>query len=172
MQTITDAHLQNLTQQVAHTLQTNKGLLVTAESCTGGWLGKLCTDLSGSSHWYDRGFITYSNQAKQDLLDVAAATLQTFGAVSKQTAIEMAEGALTHSQSNIAVSITGIAGPDGGSDEKPVGTVYIAWAMPNRSSCYCHYHFNGDRQAIRRQAMEKALEGIIKNARDSKATMG
>ncbi len=172
MQTITDAHLEDLTQQLAHTLQTNKSLLVTAESCTGGWLGKLCTDLSGSSSWYDRGFITYSNQAKQDLLGVSASTLQTFGAVSKQTAIEMAEGALAHSQSNIAVSITGIAGPDGGSDEKPVGTVYIAWAMENRPSCYCHHHFNGDRQAIRRQAMEKALEGIIKNARDSKATMG
>tara|TARA_R110002049_G_scaffold216652_3_gene388080 strand:+ start:2667 stop:3110 length:444 start_codon:yes stop_codon:yes gene_type:complete len=140
--------------------------LSVAESCTGGWLGKCCTDLAGSSEWFDRGFISYSNQAKQELLHVKEATLNQFGSVSEYTASEMAQGALAESLADISVAITGIAGPDGGTIDKPVGTVWFAWATKYsvvKTQC-CH--FDGDRETIRRQAVKLALQGIIKNARD------
>jgi len=140
--------------------------LSTSESCTGGWLSKCCTDLSGSSTWFDRGFVTYSNQSKQDLLNVSLATIEQHGAVSEQTAIEMARGALENSAANISVAITGIAGPDGGTQEKPVGTVWLAWSIKNGPTKSEHIHLNGDREQIRYQAVIAALEGIIKNARD------
>lgn len=151
--------------QLSTLLSAQKRMLVTAESCTGGWLAKCCTDIPGSSVWFERGFVSYSNQAKQDLLNVAESTLRQYGAVSEQTVIEMAQGALANSRADLSVAITGIAGPDGGTDDKPVGTVWLAWATktaPIETACH---HFNGDRNAIRQQAVIYALQGIIKNAR-------
>ena len=165
MNIISDYDLKQLSRQAADTLTDRGWLLSTAESCTGGWVAKCCTDIAGSSAWFDRGFVTYSNQAKQDLVDVKPSTLEAFGAVSKQTVIEMAEGALHNSSANITVSISGIAGPEGGSEERPVGTVWLAWAT-HTSAQSALYQFSGSREAVRRQAVAIALEGIIKNARE------
>jgi nicotinamide-nucleotide amidase len=166
MQKYSDASLKQLVSEVAAQLVEQKKTLVTAESCTGGWVAKCCTDLTGSSAWFERGFVTYSNQAKQDQLSVARATLDKNGAVSLAVVEEMALGALNHSRANISVAITGIAGPDGGSAAKPVGTVWIAWALKNEGVHSICFQFDGDRESIRRQAVFEALSGIIKNARD------
>jgi len=166
MQNISDASLKQLTEEVAALLIKHQKKLVTAESCTGGWVAKCCTDMAGSSAWFERGFVTYSNQAKQDQLSVAAATLEKNGAVSLAVVEEMALGALNHSQANISVAITGIAGPDGGTETKPVGTVWIAWGLQNAGVHSICFQFDGDRDSIRRQAVFEALSGIIKNARD------
>lgn len=132
-------------------------MVVTAESCTGGGIAHAITDLSGSSDWFERGFVTYSNAAKQELLGVKSTTLDLYGAVSEQTALEMALGALQHSHADVAVSVTGIAGPLGGSDEKPVGTVWFGFAGKGRAPQAQHQLFSGDRAAIRRQAVNYAL---------------
>ncbi len=153
--------------QLAELLTQQELLLAVAESCTGGWLSKLCTDIGGSSNWFDSGFVTYSNRAKQQMLGVSVQTLQQHGAVSKAVVIEMVTGALLHSDAQVAVSISGIAGPDGGSDEKPVGTVWLAWkhiSMPATASCY---HFDGNRDAVRRQAVERALQGLLELVQSS-----
>lgn len=139
-------------------------ILSVAESCTGGWLAKVCTDLSGSSSWFDRGFVTYSNHAKQQMLGVKERTLQVEGAVSKAVVIEMVSGALQHSDAHVAVSISGIAGPGGGTESKPVGTVWFSWkrrSMPAVARC-CH--FDGSRDEVRRQAVERALQGLLEIA--------
>lgn len=161
-----DTTLNQLSKELAEILLSHDLELAVAESCTGGWLAKCCTDIPGSSAWFDRGFVTYSNESKQALLSVSIDTLAQYGAVSAQTAEAMATGALKHSLADISVAITGIAGPDGGSNEKPVGTVWFAWARkehPVQTACHL---FNGDRNSIRCQAVQTALEGIIKNARD------
>jgi nicotinamide-nucleotide amidase len=138
-----------------------KGLtMATAESCTGGWVAKLVTDVAGSSGWFDRGFITYTNQAKQDMLGVKEATLAAHGAVSEATVAEMAAGALRHSQADVAVAISGIAGPTGGSPDKPVGTVCLAWSRRGGPTHTLRLHFDGDREAVRAQAALAALTGI------------
>lgn len=155
-----------LTNQIANILATKRWRLASCESCTGGWLAKSCTDISGSSSWFERGFITYSNQSKHDLVNVSLSTIEQFGAVSEQTAIEMAQGTLSHSNADISVAITGIAGPDGGTVEKPVGTVWFAWAIKNQGTQTQKYQFKGDREQVRVQAVIAALQGIIKNARD------
>lgn len=132
-----------------------------AESCTGGGLAAAITDIPGSSQWFDRGFVTYSNESKQQMLNVPAQMIATHGAVSEAVARAMAEGALASSKANRSVAITGIAGPNGGSIEKPVGTVWIAWTdgkHTTRTQCYL---FSGDRLAIRQQAVKSALEGLI-----------
>ena len=136
-------------------------MLATAESCTGGWIAKCCTDVAGSSAWFDRGFITYSNAAKQDMLGVRAETLAQYGAVSEAVVAEMATGALRHSQAHIAVAVSGIAGPSGGSPEKPVGTVCFAWAMRNGEILTKTCQFAGDREAVRWQSVVFALNGIL-----------
>jgi nicotinamide-nucleotide amidase len=134
---------------------------VTAESCTGGWLGQAVTTVAGSSAWYERGFITYSNRSKCEMLGVSQTTLEKYGAVSEQTAQEMAFGALKMSHAQVSVSITGIAGPSGGSETKPVGTICFAWALKEGlAKCEIH-HFNGDRDTIRRQSVMTALQGIL-----------
>ncbi|WP_051131928.1 CinA family protein [Legionella tunisiensis] len=136
--------------------------IATAESCTGGLIAGLLTELPGSSVWFERGFVTYSNQAKQDMLGVKASLIQLNGAVSLPVAEAMACGALSHSCADIALSVTGIAGPDGGSLEKPVGTVCFAWAMVNlpvQSMC-CHFQ-NASRQKVRHLACQHALQGVI-----------
>ncbi|UJP02396.1 MAG: CinA family protein [Nitrosomonas sp.] len=136
-------------------------MLVTAESCTGGWMGQAVTAVSGSSAWYERGYITYSNTAKCEMLGVQQATLDQHGAVSPQTAQEMAIGALNRSHAQISVSITGIAGPDGGTAIKPVGMVCFAWATQDGSVQQETHYFSGDREAIRRQAVATALAGVL-----------
>ncbi|MEC9413587.1 MAG: nicotinamide-nucleotide amidohydrolase family protein [Pseudomonadota bacterium] len=166
MQNISDASLQAKIIQVAETLNKNHLMLATAESCTGGWVAKCCTDLAGSSSWFERGFVTYSNQAKQDQLGVQITSLQQFGAVSQTVAEEMALGALNNSCADISVALTGIAGPDGGTETKPVGTVWIGWARKSDKVVSQLFQFEGDRESIRRQAVLNALSGIIKNARD------
>lgn len=136
-------------------------MLVTAESCTGGWAGQAVTAVAGSSAWYERGFITYSNTAKCEMLGVQQSTLDQYGAVSAQTAREMAAGALNRSHAHISVSITGIAGPDGGTATKPVGMVCFAWAAEDGRVQHETHYFKGDRAAIRRQAVATALQGIL-----------
>lgn len=141
-------------------------MLVTAESCTGGWAGQAVTAISGSSGWYERGYITYSNTAKCEMLGVQQVTLDQHGAVSPQTAQEMAIGALNRSNAQISVSITGIAGPDGGTATKPVGMVCFAWATQDGLVRQETRYFTGDREAIRHQAVATALQGILRIAGD------
>ena len=152
--------MNDLAQKVAARLKAAGAVLTTAESCTGGWVAEVVTSVSGSSDWFDRGFVTYSNEAKQDMLGVKAATLDRYGAVSEETAREMAHGALASSRATIAVSVTGIAGPTGGSDAKPVGTVCFAWKTTNREKTETR-RFSGDRESVRRQSVAHALEGVV-----------
>ena len=142
-------------------------MLASAESCTGGWLGQAITSKRGSSAWYERGFITYSVVSKQEMLGVSAATLKQHGTVSEQTAQEMAAGAISHSRAQVAVAITGIAGPDGGTAEKPVGMVCFAWAKKDSLALSATRHFSGDREAVRRQAVAAALQGVLDLLRES-----
>lgn len=135
--------------------------LVTAESCTGGLIGAMMTALPGSSEVYDRGFITYSNQSKIDLLGVSQDTLNRHGAVSPETAREMSEGALRHTKADVSVAVTGIAGPGGGSDDKPVGLVYISVAIRNKGAQAFKHIFSGDRASVRDQAVAMAFTHII-----------
>ncbi len=147
--------------QLAQLLGDREMMLTVAESCTGGWLAKVCTDLSGSSKWFERGFVTYTNESKQEMLGVLAQTLQTHGAVSEETVAEMASGALANSRAQIAVSISGIAGPGGGTLEKPVGTVCFGWAQQGGGTVTERRRFDGDREAVRAQAVLHALQGLL-----------
>ena len=156
-----DDELYQLAVKTGAALQQRRFKLVTAESCTGGWAGMVVTAVPGSSAWYDRGFITYSNDAKQQQLGVLAATLANQGAVSEATVREMAQGALQHSKSDIALAISGIAGPTGGTTEKPVGTVCIGWAVNDGTQLQMTYRFDGDREEIRGRAVAAALRGVI-----------
>lgn len=134
--------------------------LAVAESCTGGLVAAAATALPGSSQWFERGFVTYSNEAKISLLNVDANTLERHGAVSEATAKQMAEGALANSEADVAIATTGIAGPDGGTDDKPVGTVCFAWACRNHSTSTITQHFIGDRQSVREQATQYVLQAL------------
>lgn len=134
--------------------------LVTAESCTGGWIAKCVTDVAGSSDWFDCGMAAYSYEAKQALLGVRPQTLEQFGAVSRETVVEMVSGALIHSGASVAVAVTGIAGPGGGTEDKPVGTVWIAWKRRGGYAKAEVFHFDGDREAVRRQTVAAALKGL------------
>ncbi len=154
--TLTDA-----AAELGQALKQHDMMLALAESCTGGMVAEAVTSVAGSSAWFDRGFVTYSNAAKIDMLDVSGKTLEAFGAVSEQTAAEMAAGALKNSAAQIAGSITGIAGPDGGSPEKPVGTVCFAWVMQGQPVNTCTQHFEGNRQKIREQAAIFMMSGLI-----------
>ncbi len=152
----------HLAAQLGMLLVKKKQLCAVAESCTGGYLSKCMTDVPGSSAWFDRGFITYSNRAKQEMLDVRLATLEKFGAVSCEIALEMASGIFAHSQAQIGVAITGIAGPDGGSIEKPVGTVCFAWGIPSGQYLHEMRRFSGSRADIRLQAVEYAVRRLVR----------
>jgi len=156
-----DDELYRLAECVGNALKQRAMMLVTAESCTGGWVGEAVTAVPGSSGWYDRGFVTYTNEAKQEMLGVAAATLATYGAVSEQTVREMASGALHNSHAQAALAISGIAGPGGGTAEKPVGTVCIAWALANGVVASERREFAGGRREVRQQAVERALQGLL-----------
>jgi nicotinamide-nucleotide amidase len=156
-----DAELYELAGRVGDALKSRSLMMAAAESCTGGWIGQAVTMVPGSSKWFDRGFVTYTNEAKQEMLGVRAATLKKFGAVSEQTVLEMVAGALSHSRAQVAVAVSGIAGPDGGSAQKPVGTVALGWAEKGGGSEARSIHFRGDRDAVRRQAVLAALEGLL-----------
>jgi nicotinamide-nucleotide amidase len=143
--------------------------LVTAESCTGGWLGQAITAVPGSSAWYERGFVTYSNSAKCEMLGVQQVTLDQYGAVSAQTAQEMVIGALRRSHAQISVSITGIAGPDGGTIMKPVGMVCFAWAIKDGLTQHKIEYFQGNRETVRYLAVATALQGILNLLNDATA---
>lgn len=152
-----------MSQSLYDLLKIHRQKLVTAESCTSGLLAAEITSLSGSSDWFDRGFVTYSNLSKQEMLSVNAQTLEKFGAVSEQTAIEMAEGSLQKSNATISLSVTGIAGPKGGTPEKPVGTVWFGWASLDLFDTFAlMQHFHGDRTHIRQQATQFALDTLYK----------
>jgi len=153
--------LTELSQQLAKLLLQQQKLLAVAESCTGGWLAKCLTDIAGSSHWFERGFVTYSNAAKQEMLGVRPKTLLRDGAVSEAVVQEMALGALAHSQADISVAISGIAGPGGAVPGKPVGTVCFSWALKDKSYHKDTRYFEGDREAVRRQSVVRALEGLL-----------
>ena len=152
--------LEYIVAELGARLQQNGWYLVTAESCTGGWVAEAVTSVTGSSAWFDRGFVTYSNAAKEESIDVHSETLAKYGAVSEQTALEMVKGALAHSQAQIGVAITGIAGPSGGTLDKPVGTVWIAYAFPHNIYAQ-HNFFRGDRTRIREQSVITALQCLM-----------
>ncbi|MDY0013376.1 MAG: nicotinamide-nucleotide amidohydrolase family protein [Rhodocyclaceae bacterium] len=156
-----DDELRTLSAQVGAFLQARGWLLATAESCTGGWVAEVVTAVAGSSAWFDCGLITYSNEAKQALLGVSDGVLHRHGAVSEATAAAMVGGALACSQANLALATSGIAGPGGGSEAKPVGTVCFAWGLRGGPSRTETCHFRGDRESIRRQAVIRALTGVL-----------
>lgn len=153
-----------LVEQLATELKTRGLMLATAESCTGGLIAGACTALSGSSDWLERGFVTYSNAAKTELLGVPAASIDRHGAVSEAVAQAMAAGAVRHSRAQVSLAVTGVAGPTGGSPDKPVGTVWFGWATPTGVSSECQ-RFNGDRQGVREAAVGHALAGLLQRLR-------
>jgi nicotinamide-nucleotide amidase len=153
--------LQVLARQLGEALRQRGARLVTAESCTGGWVAKEITAVAGSSAWFDMGFVTYSDQAKQALLGVDADTLQETGAVSEATVAEMAAGALARSGADVALAVSGIAGPGGGTADKPVGLVCFGWATRAGRQVTASEHFPGDREAVRAQAVVRALRGTL-----------
>ncbi len=155
-----ESELFKLAEQLGRFLKVNGKKITTAESCTGGWIAQAITEVPGSSAWFDRGFVTYSNAAKVQMLGVSQETLDNYGAVSAEIATEMAAGALAHSEADMAVAVTGIAGPDGGALEKPVGTVFIAWADKNGKSRVVKMQFSGNRREIRAQTVKSAVEGV------------
>ena len=159
----TEADLHALAEQLGVAFRRHHQSLVTAESCTGGWIAKVVTDIAGCSEWFDSGMAAYSYEAKQALLGVRPETLMEHGAVSEETCIEMVSGALIHSGATIAVAVTGIAGPTGGTPEKPVGTVWIGWKRRGGYPRAQVFHFAGDRDAVRRQTVATAINGLLKS---------
>jgi nicotinamide-nucleotide amidase len=155
-----EAELVAVARDVAALLRARGLMLATAESCTGGWIAKVITDIPGSSMWFECGVVAYGYEAKQSLLGVRPQTLERTGAVSEETAIEMVSGALARYGAGIAVAVTGIAGPDGGTSDKPVGTVWIAWKRRGGYARAERFHFDGDREAVRRRTVAAALAGV------------
>ena len=153
--------IQNISKRLGKKLKASQAVLVTAESCTGGWVAQAVTSVAGSSDWFERGYVTYSNAAKREELGVTKKTLLRHGAVSEPTAREMARGALKHSRGTIALSVTGIAGPGGGAPGKPVGTVCFAWARGRKIRSETK-RFKGGRASVRRQSVIHALRGVLK----------
>ena len=150
-----------LAARVGERLKQKGLMLATAESCTGGWVAQAVTSVSGSSDWFDRGFVTYSNDAKCDMLGVSVQTLAARGAVSEETAREMAAGALGRSRASAALAVTGVAGPTGGTPGKPVGMVCFAWALRDGAIESETRRFEGDREAVRRQSVQHSLQGLL-----------
>lgn len=155
-----DDELSTLSAATGALLRERGWLLATAESCTGGWIAQVVTATAGSSSWFDCGFVSYSNAAKQSLLGVAPATLLEHGAVSEQTVREMASGAIARSRAQVALAVSGIAGPGGAVPGKPVGTVCFAWALPNGTLIAETHRFAGDREAVRHQTVVHALQSL------------
>ena len=159
----------SLCQSLAQVLQQRGWMMATAESCTGGLIAAACTDLSGSSVWFERGFVTYSNLAKQQMLGVPESLLIAHGAVSEPVAVAMAQGAVQHSAAQVALSVTGIAGPSGGTADKPVGTVWFGWQVAGRTFGE-HHLLAGDRTQVRAQTVQIALAGLLQRVRTSGQT--
>lgn len=157
---MTDSELMHLSERIGQALKARGATVTTAESCTGGWVAKAITDIAGSSAWFERGFVTYSNEAKAQMIGVKPATLEQHGAVSEPVVVEMAIGAIKAARADYAISISGIAGPDGGTPTKPVGTVWFGFASAlgeGITRCEC---FSGDRENVRRQATAYALQTL------------
>ncbi len=151
-----------LATQIGESLKSHGMMLVTAESCTGGEVAMVVTEIGGSSAWFERGFVTYTNVAKVEMLGVRQATLDRYGAVSELTVREMAEGALRNSHAHVSLAVSGIAGPSGGTPDKPVGTVWFAWSLPGEGSTSARmHHLSGNRSEIRAQATRIALQGVV-----------
>jgi len=161
-----DAVLAELSEAIGTVCRARGLIIATAESCTGGWAAQVITHTAGSSAWFDCGFVTYTNASKTDMLGVLMNTIETFGAVSVETAGEMAAGALARSGASISLSITGIAGPTGGSPDKPVGTVCFGWCQKGETPSCERRLFSGDRENIRRQSVIHALSGLLTRARN------
>jgi len=155
------AELSALAAKIGQCLLQRGMMLAAAESCTGGWAAQALTSVAGSSQWFERGFVTYSNDAKQEMLGVSNDILSACGAVSERAVQAMAEGGLKNSHAQVSLAISGVAGPDGGRDGKPVGTVYLAWAMSGAETVVRHELFSGDRDEIRRQSVVAALQGVL-----------
>ena len=162
MSDLLNSPISKLVEQLADKLLAKNLIISTAESCTGGWISQSLTALAGSSVWFDSGFVTYSNEAKQRLLGVPSAlfSIDGPGAVSESVVLAMTAGAIQGSRANLAVAVSGIAGPDGGTQEKPVGTVWIAWQWEDKSLARC-FHFSGDRESVRRATVLAALDGCL-----------
>jgi nicotinamide-nucleotide amidase len=158
---VTQAELEALALELGAALLQRGWMLATAESCSGGWAAQALTAVAGSSAWFERGFVTYSNQAKTEMLGVRPETLEGFGAVSEETAVEMALGALAHSRAQVAFAITGIAGPSGGTPEKPVGTVCFAWARAGVEVVTARHRLYGDRRQVRAQSVQLAIKNML-----------
>jgi nicotinamide-nucleotide amidase len=158
---LTDSEIAALAAELGRRLAARGACAATAESCTGGLVAGAITAIAGSSGWFDRGFVTYSNEAKVEMLDVDPDTLARNGAVSEIIARAMAEGALRASRADLAVAVTGVAGPAGGSVDKPVGTVCFAWAVLGGPTTAATHHFKGDREAVRRASVRVSLQGLI-----------
>ncbi|MBC9072996.1 nicotinamide-nucleotide amidohydrolase family protein [Thauera sp. CAU 1555] len=156
-----DAELAALSRRLGEALLARRWKLASAESCTGGWIAEAVTATAGSSEWFDRGFVTYSNDAKCEMLEVSPATLAVHGAVSEATVREMVAGALAHSRADVAVAVSGVAGPSGGSAAKPVGTVCVGWGACGHPPHVETLLFTGDREAVRRQTVAHALGRLI-----------
>ncbi|MBV7404291.1 nicotinamide-nucleotide amidase [Enterobacter sp. ENT03] len=157
---MTDSELMHLSERIGQALKARGATVTTAESCTGGWVAKVITDIPGSSAWFERGFVTYSNEAKSQMIGVKPATLEQHGAVSEPVVVEMAIGAIKAARADYAISVSGIAGPDGGTANKPVGTVWFGFASAageGITRCEC---FSGDRENVRRQATAYALQTL------------
>lgn len=166
MNSPSDSELCASAAAVAERLVEKGWMLAAAESCTGGWVAKVCTDLVGSSAWFECGFVTYANQAKQEMLGVSGETLSVHGAVSEAIVAEMANGALRNSHANVALAISGIAGPSGATDDKPIGTVCFGFAVYGGETWTERCHFNGEREAVRRQSVAYALQGVLRRLDD------
>jgi nicotinamide-nucleotide amidase len=158
---MSDPALYQLAEQVGMELQRRKLMLATAESCTGGWIAEAVTMVPGSSGWFERGFVTYTYISKREMLGVKEGTLGRHGAVAEEVVREMAEGAIARSHAQVAVAVSGVAGPGGGTPEKPVGTVCFAWSVKGGAARSETRRFAGDREAVRRQSVEHALKGVL-----------
>ena len=154
--------LTTITQQLGEMLCKKNAKLTTAESCTGGGISEAITAVSGSSQWFEFGFVTYANSAKQQLLGVSKQTLDQYGAVSEQVVEQMAQGAIQQSQADYAIAVSGIAGPDGGTEDKPVGTVWVCWQTPTRTWTQ-QLMLSGDRQAVRTAAIKNSLQQLLQH---------
>ncbi|MDH5612719.1 MAG: CinA family protein [Gammaproteobacteria bacterium] len=150
-----------LARQLGECLTARGVKLATAESCSGGWIAKTITDLPGSSAWFESAIVCYSNESKHDLLGVSLADIEEFGAVSGETVLSMTDGVFERTSADVVVSVSGIAGPGGGTEEKPVGTVWLSWGKRDKSSYANEFHFEGDREAVRLQTVDAALNAVM-----------
>ena len=164
-----DREIYELSEQLGTHLKANAMILATAESCTGGWISQAVTMVPGSSKWFDRGFVTYTNQSKHEILGVRTSTLDAEGAVSELTVREMAQGALQRSRAHCCIAVSGVAGPDGGTPSKPVGTVWLALAVKDGATRAWRLQLQGDRYAVRRQTVLAALRSLIDQLRQPRS---